>query len=301
VRVSASETMAQWRSSLQSQFGDANARIDAEETARADADTAQVSRIVTMESRMPTGTDDLATAASVTAEATARADADSALAQRTEAMEVRMPTGTGGLATAQSVTQVTNRVSDVEDTVEAHTGQLATHTAAIAGKANSSTVTALDNYVKQDVDGRISAQGQQLSGLSADVGGNSASINELREVSVNAVGGNAVLDPSFETGSGWPTSMPSGFSYFPNQNAARSGIRFLRVDMNQSVNERLFLNAGRAAVQPGQTVRAGGWIRYSTEPNSSARLYLHVRWYRADGSTLANNIVANVSRDDLST
>ena len=104
VRVSASETLAQWRSSIQSQFGDTNARIDAEETARANADSAQVGRISTMEARMPAGTGNLATAASVTAEATARANADTALATRAGALEARMPSGSGQLATAASVT-----------------------------------------------------------------------------------------------------------------------------------------------------------------------------------------------------
>lgn len=104
VRVAPDQSLAQWRSSVQSSLGDANARIDAEETARANADTALATRATAMESRMPTGTGKLATAASVTTESTTRAAADTALATRATAMEARMPSGTGPLATAASVT-----------------------------------------------------------------------------------------------------------------------------------------------------------------------------------------------------
>src|SRR5690606_24647438 len=107
VRVGESESLGQRLTSINTGLGDANARIDAEELARANA--------------------------------------DDALAQRTEAMEARMPSGDGDLATAQSVTQVSNRVDTVEGTVTAHTGQINANTAAIAGKADSSTVTALSN------------------------------------------------------------------------------------------------------------------------------------------------------------
>ena len=248
---------------------------------------AQASTLNTISTRMPSGTGALATAASVTSEATARANADSALSQRTQAMESRMPAGTGGLATAQSVTQVTNRVSTVEGTVQAHTQQISDNTAAIADKANSSTVTALSNTVTQQGN-TLTAHGTQLSGLSATVGGNSASINELWEVSAQAASGNAVLNAGFEETAHWqfdgavePAYQTTGQAY--------SGSRVLRFDPGAGNAINLF----RQRVHGGQVVRMGGMVRpYSSLPNSGARLRLIARRYDLAGGYLGWSTVA---------
>lgn len=86
VRVSASETMAQWRSSLQASFDDANARIDAEETARADGDSALATTLATVQATA----NNAATKAELTAEQTARAAGDSALAEDIRVLDVAL-------------------------------------------------------------------------------------------------------------------------------------------------------------------------------------------------------------------
>lgn len=86
VRVSASETMAQWRASLQASFDDANARIDAEETARADADAALASTLATVQATA----NNAATKAELTSAQNALAAADQALAERADLTEARL-------------------------------------------------------------------------------------------------------------------------------------------------------------------------------------------------------------------
>lgn len=86
VHVTPEESLAQWRSSLQASFDDANARIDAEETARADGDSALATTLATVQATA----NNAATKAELTAEQTARADADAALSSRVDLTEARL-------------------------------------------------------------------------------------------------------------------------------------------------------------------------------------------------------------------
>ena len=465
VRVSASETMAQWRSSLQSQFGDANARIDAEETARADGDSALATTLATVQATA----NNAATKAELTSAQNTLAAADQALGERIDVTQARfdgeqlllngdferedgwavsesladagtfgLPAGfaiepedpftgrsrlhvtagpddrrmsnfitapvdeseriyasymarvssiggvypnvgasfrigvqwygadglqisrswlpaivyTGGFSTeyakheaeltppvgakvmrviaqayggaqtggqfkvdavrferrgpAQSalasVVSITRaEVSDIDDTVAAHTTQIATHTAAIAGKANSSTVTALDNYVKQDVDGRITAQGTQLSGLSADVGGNSASINEVREVQASMQGVGIVANASFEDGGeGWDIVLGGGVEIGPWA-TARTGSNVLTFNSGHT-QSRTVRNTARTPVVTGQQIRFGAWLRYSGSAGNigAATVQVAIAWNDASGSRITRDNLT-ISGSELST
>lgn len=258
VRVAPDETLAQRLSGISAAFGDANARIDAEELARANA--------------------------------------DAALAQRTEAMEARMPTGDGDLATAQSVTQVSNRVDTVEDTVSTHSGQISTNTAAIAGKADSSTVTALSNTVTQQGN-TLTAHGTQLSGLSASVGDNEASINELREVSVSTAAGNLLSNPGFEAGTqGWGAnvngtgSWPAEINHWEHGNAGMPGSTYAATfyGFAELWNARYIELPMR-----GQQLRVGFWSRHGGGGAPDGRMYLLARCYDANGNQLTFTDVAS--------
>ena len=275
VLVDENQSLAQWRQSLQTTFGDHSSRMDTMTQTQADDKQALTQAINTAQSTA----DNAATKAELTQAEQTLAAADSAQVSRIETMEVRMPAGTDDLATAQSVTQVSNRVDTVEGTVTTHSGQIATHTAEIAEKADSSTVSALTNTVSQQGD-TLTAQGQQISGLSATVGGTSASINELREV---VVSGNAIEqpdDPSFEGNvlASWNGGSSLPFQVMVASYESRSGSYALRIGWGRGFTVTL-PNSRQIPVRGGEQIRIGFWARTSgSVPSNGAQVYLGL-WY----------------------
>lgn len=134
-----------------------------EKSARVTADESQVSRIETMEARMPSGTGGLATSASVADEATARATADDALSTRTGAIEARMPSGNGGLATSASVTAEQQARADADTAL----GQQISAVSAVADGAATSAQLTAEQTARADAD---TALGQQINIVQAQSG-----------------------------------------------------------------------------------------------------------------------------------
>lgn len=124
--------------------------------------------------RMPAGTGELATQASVAAEISARTSADSALATRLDVVEARMPAGSGQLATALALSSLTARVDSVEGVNTAQGTALTTIQARLpVGTgilATAEAVSLLDARVTS-AEGALTTQASQITTLSANAGG----------------------------------------------------------------------------------------------------------------------------------
>ncbi|MCC4600311.1 host specificity factor TipJ family phage tail protein [Xanthomonas melonis] len=174
-----------------------SASVSEESTARANADSVLGQRTSVVEARMPAGNGGLATAASVTAASTASTDRDAALGQRIGVVEARMPSGTGGLATSASVTAV-DTASASRDTA---LGQRIDSTnAVVAGKADTTAVNALQSNVNQ-IGNETTANSLALTQVRSQVGG----------------GGNILNNSTFE-------ADLSGWSLFYNQDGGATTL-----------------------------------------------------------------------------
>lgn len=165
-----------------------NARIAAEETARARDDEALARRVNIVEARMPTGTGKLATSASVTAADNASVQRDNALANRATAIEARMPTGTGKLATEARVAGVERAAADANQATADRATQLETR----AGEMQAA-ITGLQHTVSND---RQSAA-ERMDTMQADINGRAtAGAVDAVTVRVNKLGGGGNLLPN---------------------------------------------------------------------------------------------------------
>lgn len=157
----------------------ASGLIADEKNARASADGSQVSRIATMEARMPTGTGALATSASVSDEASARTTADTALSTRTSAIEARVPAGTDQLATAASVASEASARTDAD-------GALSTRIDAVTATANNAaTQAALTAEQTARADGD-SANAATSAALQASLDTTNANVTAAQTTATNA-------------------------------------------------------------------------------------------------------------------
>ena len=133
---------------------------------------AQSNIINSVVARMPTGTDQLITAAAVNTIATALAGADVAAASRLTNIETRLPVGTGQLASAQSVSDVSARVTTVEGNITAQTSRV---------DSIQATLSTGDNLVPTDLgDGAVLEDGVSVVTSSAQWSPNSRSF-DVRE------------------------------------------------------------------------------------------------------------------------
>lgn len=156
--------------------------------------------------RMPAGTGELATQASVASEITARTSADSALATRLDVVEARMPAGTGQLATATALSTLTARVDAVEGVNTAQGSALTTIQARLPGGsgvlATGESVSLLDTRLTA-AEGSISANSSAITTVNARLQGN--------------IGGNRIKNPAFNNGSNadWNSSHGVVVVYSP--------------------------------------------------------------------------------------
>jgi Carbohydrate binding domain. len=275
---------------------------------------AESSRIDVIAARMPAGTGQLATAASVSSEASARASADSALSSRLDVVEARMPAGTGELATAAALNALDGRVTSAEGQISSQGSALTAVQAEIATardgkpnldarldgmdsqiatKASASAVSALDARVTS-AEGQISSQASAITAINTTLGNQSASITQLMEVTGSARLVD-VRNSSFETDDGWAANtngtggLPSGVTF--ETATAHSGSRVLRFS---GVSTTVY-NAGRTPVRPGERLRVGGWVRkIGSEPNSGSRLRIGLRSYDASGAFISGSALTPV-------
>lgn len=156
--------------------------------------------------RMPAGTGELATQASVAAEISARTTADSALATRLDTVEARMPAGSGQLATALAVSNLSARVDTVEGV---NTSQGAAITAVQARLPAGTGVLATGESVSL-LDTRLTAAEGAISA-------NSSAITTVNARLLGNIGGNRIKNPAFTNGSvdGWNSSHGATGVYSP--------------------------------------------------------------------------------------
>ncbi|WP_244812230.1 host specificity factor TipJ family phage tail protein [Xanthomonas arboricola] len=238
--------------------------VSDEATARASADGALGQRTSVVEARMPAGNGGLATAASVTSEATARTNADSALGQRIGVVEARMPTGTGSLATSASVTSVETASADRDTAL----GQRIDSTnATVAGKADTSTVNALNSRVTQ-IGNETTATSTALTGV----------------VAKTNVNGNMLVNPTFSQGAlGW--TLPTGMSI---ANEARFGY-YLAFGFNQATANGLAAVQDRAAPAGTYTVATDVYRNSSVGTARIELSYLNSSGQPVGGATVASD------------
>lgn len=236
--------------------------VSDEATARASADGALGQRTSVVEARMPAGNGGLATAASVSSEATARTNADSALGQRIGVVEARMPTGTGPLATSASVTSVETASADRDTAL----GQRIDSTnATVGGKADTSTVTALNSRVTQ-IGNETTANSTALTGV----------------VAKTNVNGNMLVNPTFSQGAlGW--TLPTGMSI---ANEARFGY-YLAFGFNQATANGLAAVQDRAAPAGTYTVATDVYRNSSVGTARIELSYLNSSGQPVGGATVA--------------
>lgn len=182
-------------------------------------------------------------------------------------------------------------VLQVQEAAATATGAVASDLALLGAKNAAGDAFVLDQG-KAQVEPGVSLA-SRLSGISASIGQNTASINEVREVSVAAASGNLVADPSFEE-NGWNLSVA------PNANVvtwaeSRTGSRYLRINADPS-GLRTIPNNALIRVSDVRPYRVGFSYRRvgsGAVPNGYVRLA--IRWYDASlnqisfAATPANN------------
>lgn len=135
-----------------------------------DAVSTQLDAVV---ARMPAGTGELATSASVATETSARVAADSAAASRLDTLEARMPAGTGVLATASALSALDARVTSVEGVNTSQASAITSLQSALSGYtgpgAVSSAISLLDSRVTA-AEGVNTSQASSITSLNASLG-----------------------------------------------------------------------------------------------------------------------------------
>ena len=181
----------------------ASIQIGTQNTSDIEAVSTSLSAVV---ARMPAGSGELATQASVADEATARATEDTALGNRITVVEARMPAGSGTLATASALSSLDARVSTAEGTItsqgSAITAIQARMPAGAGLVATASSVSALDARVTT-AEGNITSLSSAITTVNARLLGN--------------VGGNRLKNPAFINGSNewWNSSHGAVAVYSP--------------------------------------------------------------------------------------
>lgn len=218
---------------------------------------------------------------------------------------VRVPKSATALAQLVDITRA--EVEDHGDTLAAHTAQIATHTAEIAGKASTTYVQSVEGTATAAAAAASAAQGTAdnaasqasanltaITSLQATAGDHTASINELREVSASAVGGNALINPGFEDElKGWQL-VGSGAVH---DDSVRSGSGSLRFMGNATGATYQVINNRREPIIAGRTYRFGGWFgRRGSTANEGATLRMRIRRYNADGSFHSFGSVISIDR-----
>ena len=269
----------------------------------ASATAAVANRTSTIEARMPSGTGELATAdnaatkAELTSAQNALAAADVAEANARNALAVQLRGGYNGTNPASLTQGLIYNERQARLTAE---GAIASTVSAMQldldGKASASDLAATQLTVSQQ-GAMLTAHGQQLSGLTASVGGAEASINELREVSARAMAGNALINPGFETSDGWGVSsdgsggLPSGVSYYPSV-SANSGDQVLRI--NGGAGARQVHSQVLFPVETGRRLVMG--FRYRrVSATIVGNLRIAVREYDAAGQQVNFRVIGGVA------
>lgn len=220
--------------------------------------------------RMPAGTGELATQASVASEITARTSADSALATRLDVVEARMPAGSGTLATALALSNLTARVDSVEGVNTAQGTALTTIQARLpAGNgalATGESVSLLDT---------------RLTAAEGVITANSAAITTVNARLLGNVGGNRLFNPSFVNGNivAWYGSHGLTPSYSPRLGGYHvygnpgSGTRYI---------------ASQLSKQTWNVVNVGDIHTFSASVNCDGPWRLTIQYYNDAGTALAN-------------
>lgn len=234
--------------------------------------------------RMPAGTGELATQASVADEATARATADTALGSRVTVVEARMPAGSGQLATAAAVTTLEGRVTTAEDTITAQSSAItAIQSRLPAGTgqlATSAAVTALDARVTT-AEGTITSLSTAITSVNATLGG--------------IANDSFIVNGSFEYQGDWGASvntigtLPPACSYYgPTGNHVYHYTGTWSMWMTPHAANRALYNKARTPVVPGQVVKGSVRIRTvsGAQPDAGTTVRLGVRWTDKDGNLL---------------
>lgn len=241
----------------------ASGLIADEKNARVSADGSQVSRISTMEARMPTGTGALATSASVSDEASARTTADTALSTRTSAVEARLPAGTDQLATAASVASEASARTDAD-------GALSTRIDAVTATANNAATQA-------------ALTAEQTARATADAA-NVTAITALKAAK------GAVFQDLFTDLNQWSTFTASQaeIASAPSTESINGGSTTLVG--NNAGNDSWWGTAAPIALDPSKLYK----LRLRVRVNAGTGLiYAGVRALKADGVTAASNNYGN--------
>ena len=234
--------------------------------------------------RMPTGTGELATQASVADEATVRATADSALGSRITVVEARMPAGTGQLATATALSSLDARVTTAEGTITSQGSAItAIQTRLPAGSgqlATASAVTALDARVTA-AEGSITSLSTAITSVNATLGG--------------IANDSFMVNGSFEYQGDWGASpntigtLPPACSYYgPTGNHVYHYTGTWSMWMTPHAANRTLYNKAKTPVVPGQVVKGSVRIRTvaGAQPDAGTTVRLGVRWTDKDDNLL---------------
>lgn len=234
-------------------------------TANASELEAEANRINALYVRMPAGTGQLATQATVAANETASVSRDNALGSRVQTVEARMPAGSDGLATSASVTSVEQASADRDGAL----GQ------------RIDTVTATANGAQSTATQALTATGE-----------NAQAITQVRNQ--QGSGRNLLADPNFDAGvagSGWsvdwnpqganPPALNTPPNYSPPSTNAilmyKPGSVTPGAPVGTYVSEFI-------AVQPGVPLIASAY--FSTDRSYAV---IGVHWFDVNKNFMAEN------------
>lgn len=298
LRVSPTETLAQWRNSIQGEFASQSSRIDNEVQARQDGDQA----LATTLSAVQATANNAATKAELTAAETALAAADVAEANARNALAVQLRGGYTGTNPASLTQGLIYNERQARITAE---GAIASTVAAMQldldGKAAASDLAATQLTVSQQGD-TLTAHGTQLSGLSASVGGVEASVNELREVSISGSNVVTILDHGFEGRSGWTENLDGSGDIYPTNPSATEHVQYSGVSPRSGSTCLRFVNTPRAlrvrnkaysSCAPGQVLRIGWWIRMTGSLDPSVNAQVTILWFDSNRNNVGWTRIRN--------
>lgn len=221
--------------------------------------------------RMPVGTGELATQASVASEATARADADSAMGLRLDVVEARMPAGSGQLATASALSSLDARVVAAEGALTSQGSALTAIEARLpAGSGQLATATSVSL-----LDGRVTVNEGAITSQASAITSINAALSDSQ----------TTLPSTFAQGSRYFTSVRDGD---PATVVAQAGTTVNDADLGKAFEITTWTASGQNMLTRGVLQSAPGKVY---------RLTVRFKVVSGDGSYNFSAVVAGLNAD----
>jgi predicted phage tail protein len=246
--------------------------------------------------RLPAGSGELATSASVATEASARASADTAAAGRLTTLEARMPGGSGVLATAAALSSLDTRVTTAEGTISSTSSALTALTARVGTAetniSDSATAITLLTARVTSTEGDVTSQASSITDLRAGIGTATTNPNILSNPTWEA---DTIGWTTTGTGGAWARTGPDAngaYSTFTAPGVGNNRIVYSDVPVNTiaaytlsadlfSTNatgtigiQMQFYNVSNTLIGTSVTVTAAvslnAWMRYAVTLNAPA-------------------------------